>query len=573
MSAGTHPSSRADPGWQPRYLALLWGNRTSEPSLLSRIIGAIETYAPHLSRRVDQPGVAIFSSHQQGLPRTFVADTLSLAIIGTAFAGRTGFAEQTLAKLAEGAWEEIPHRLFSTIWGSYVAIGRCRQSGAGAIIRDPGGGLPAQVIDAGGVAVVSDQIPRWLASAIDRPLPVDKEALGQALAMPLLTTHRSLLRNVVSLPAGAVLTWRAKLQAPAQVWKPADFVGEQTCQPDRLRVAVLDAVAAYRKVYPRLLLELSGGLDSAIVLGAMAAEGGLDGIKSINFATSYAGGDERRTARDAAARAGIELVEFAADERDIDYRNHLAFEQPAQPVLYGLDPVLEAATSGFTEAFGAQAIFTGQGGDSVFYQMPSERVAIDLMRASGLSALLSQAVFDAARKLHVSSWRVQWRMVKDWLWGTSPERLPMITSLLGPAVKRDLTLAQLNHPWAADVRGLPPGKQLHILALANCQLFNGPTRRGQRFPLVHPLMAQPVLEASLRLPSYALSYGANDRALARDCSTLSCLQALPGDAERARSAATTAGRSWRIWTSSARICSREHWLPTVCSTVTPSTVS
>lgn len=417
--------------------------------------------------------------------------------------------------MPNGELRSVPRRLFDSCWGNYVAVARDDHTGNALIARDPGGGLTLHVIDAGGVAVLTDALPSWLAETVDRPTPVDRVELGRALALPILSTYRSLLRNVRLVVAGQSLEWDGRFGATELVWDPVAHC-RTAAAPQALRAAVLDATEAHSSKHDRLMLELSGGLDSAVVLGALAARTDLSGVRCINFTTGYAGGDERATARDAASRASIELVEVAAHEAEIDYRAHLSGPQPLQPLLYGLDPVLEASSAGVAGAFGASAIFTGQGGDSVFYQMPTDKVALDAMRAYGIKALFSRTAFDAARRTHASIWRMQWRMLLDRFGLTRLEQMPPNLAILPRGVAEDVSGTDLSHPWLAGARGIAPGKHFHLLVLANCQLFNGPTPRGRSCDLIHPLMSQPVVEACLGLPSYMLSHGSNDRALARE---------------------------------------------------------
>lgn len=515
MFAGTHPSQRSDVQWAPHFVLAVWGNRSTSPQLLQHIREAVRTYTPHLHNTLELPGLTLFAEAEP--PLSLSTEDRSLIVAGTIFPSSSSPSQSSLmCDLAHAPLPDVPRRLFKTFWGSYLAVVRDNRTGDAMLIRDPSGGIPAHIVDAGGLAVVCDELPGWLVQAIGRPLPIDKDALACALALPMLTTHRSLLRNVVSLAPGAALPWRTRFDHVQQVWDPAAFWGSAPADPHHLRNAVLEAVRHYRSQHQQILLELSGGLDSAVVLGALATVSDVAGVRCVNFATTYAGGDERRTARNAVAKAKVELIEMIAREEEIDYEQHLSGPQPLQPQLYGLDPIVETVVCELAETFGATAIFTGQGGDSVFYQMPTDKVAIDLMRARGLRALLSYEAVNAARRTHASLWKVQWRMLRDGLVGTAPERLPLNMNLLGSTAKSLMGSVRLEHPWLANLSELPPGKQFHVLVLANCQLFNGPTRRRRQFSLIHPLMAQPVIEACLPIPSYDLSYGTNDRALARE---------------------------------------------------------
>lgn len=514
MSAGSPRSSSPDAAWEPSYVALLWGRRPT-PQLVEKVRAAVAVHAPRLQSLFEREGLILFGDTAGRAMRLWHNRRQTLILAGAAFTDDgVPLTHSMLEAVADDPPEAIAW-LFTHCWGSYFAIAFEEQSLEAWIGRDPGGGLPANVIDAGGVAIVTDQLPRWLAAAVERPTPVDQAALATALAMPLLATHRSLLHNVFHIPAGAALNWRARFGDCRQIWRPASSWSGGDHDPERMRQCVFAATRAWSCMHPNILVELSGGLDSAIVLGALRSAGEGKTVAAINLATTYAGGDERELARAVADRWDVELVEFTARESELDYEPTFEGPQPLQPNLYGLDPLLEASVAGAAAAFGSDAIVSGQGGDAIFFQFPSEKVPIDLMRASGPRALFSDAAIDAARRTRRSVWSIQWLMVRDWIIGTQPDRMPPSLYPLTAKAKALLDPAAADHPWLQDVTPLPPAKQTQILTIANCQLFNGPTRRGGAATLRHPLMAQPVVEAWLAAPTYVLSTGTQDRAYAR----------------------------------------------------------
>ncbi|HET6971091.1 MAG TPA: asparagine synthase-related protein, partial [Phenylobacterium sp.] len=60
-------------------------------------------------------------------------------------------------------------------------------------------------------------------------------------------------------------------------------------------------------------------------------------------------------------------------------------------------------------------------------------------------------------------------------------------------------------------RDVAPAKRLQIRALANAQLYNGESRRRRAGQVLFPLLAQPVVELCLAIPSYMLAGGPWDR--------------------------------------------------------------
>jgi asparagine synthase (glutamine-hydrolysing) len=162
---------------------------------------------------------------------------------------------------------------------------------------------------------------------------------------------------------------------------------------------------------------------------------------------------------------------------------------------------------------GARAIVSGQGGDGVFFQYPTAMVAADEFRRRGWAMLSSPLLADVARRTRQSVWAVL-RQVHAARRGA--ERRPTMTSTL---ISRDLraTAESTAHAWVleARARSLTPGKILHIQGMATAHLYRGPARRFQDADLILPLVAQPVAELCLSIPTPDLANAAYDRPFAR----------------------------------------------------------
>ena len=75
-------------------------------------------------------------------------------------------------------------------------------------------------------------------------------------------------------------------------------------------------------------------------------------------------------------------------------------------------------------------------------------------------------------------------------------------------------LARPNlHPWLLELPA-PPGKREHVEAIVHIQHFLD--RSGSSIERIHPLLAQPLLELCLQIPSWLGRAGGRDRAVARE---------------------------------------------------------
>src|SRR5690606_11897165 len=136
---------------------------------------------------------------------------------------------------------------------------------------------------------------------------------------PRLVTRRTALKGVSEVLAGERLTWGRTTFERALAWRPDRI--EPRFEGDNCEVAAkglrasVEASAQAWSTWARIrgnaiAHRLSGGLDSSIVLAALAAIPDRGEIICFNeFPSGAPEGDERLQAREAAALHGCELVE------------------------------------------------------------------------------------------------------------------------------------------------------------------------------------------------------------------------------------------------------------------------
>lgn len=505
MPAGSRRSRFAEMDWHPNYIALFGADgQTLDLPDLDKVIAS---RAPGLVRHVAASDLIIYAPQAT---RLRVDRAGGFAVLGAVF-DRLG--SELSAEEISGELITFSH-LLDRYWGHYLAFRRDETRNAWEILRDPSGSLRALLVD-GRVGLASDELPFWLLRALGIALHPERSRLANALATPTITAHCSLLSGMEILPAGAAATWDGSWSAPRLVWRAPSSQPISDSDPQAIRNAVECVARAIAGEKRDMVIELSGGLDSAIALGAMKSVAPDCRIVAVNIATPHASGDEREPARDAARLWDIALVEVTPDEGDLDYRLALEGVQPALRNGYGLDNVAERAVSGVCQSFGADRILTGQGGDAVFFQFPSDNVGMDLCRDRGPASLWSRAAMDIARRARCSIWRLQWRMLMRSWRNQAPDRVPPVPIFLTRSAWQDYDAAFGDHTWVTASSALPPAKRFQIFTLANCEWYNGPVARRRHAELVHPLLAQPVVEACLGMPTYRLSHGTQDRALAR----------------------------------------------------------
>lgn len=382
--------------------------------------------------------------------------------------------------------------LIERIWGRYVVVRRSSE-GASAL-RDPSGALECVGWTRGPLQVFAStaQAPADLLFPDETTVLIDRVA--DMTATPGEYSHALGLSHLHPTPAGSLLTLGAGRASVVEVWRPADIYRLRARRPsdDDVRDQVVQAVRATAGER-RLIAELSGGLDSAIVAAALTDAQRRAVVEWVNHYTAETEGDERRYARAVAGRFGLELTEVLRDGLPVDLAALATTAAAFRPAINDLDPGYNADIEARIARTDVDGVLTGQGGDGVFFQMATPLIGLDEIGERGWRTR-PPVLFRIARWTRQSAW--------PWTW----------TKAL---VRHRWDRRRWDHPWVADLSGVPPAKAFQINALAYCQVFQQTARRSRQGECLNPLLAQPVMELGLSLSIVDLTWGGRDRALAR----------------------------------------------------------
>lgn len=434
-------------------------------------------------------------------------------VIGDIWARGTGPSPDLDVLLAHPSALAQAKALCAGAWGRYVALLRDRTGPA--IFRDPSGGLEALTWRLGGVTVVASDLPADLISVIAPPLSLDWDQIGQYLAQPACLSGPLALRGVRPVAPGELLRHVEGGQSPTLLWTPAAFV-QTEAEPayliqDRLVRLVDASVSAWATGRGPLLAEVSGGLDSAIVATALARNGAAEVVQWLNYYGQGAESDERIFAGALGDLYGLDITCVGKPFRPIDAVGLAGNAHSVRPSLMGLDYLRDEDAAQRCASLGAQAIFTGQGGDAVFAQRLTPLALIDRYRRQGARGLGPTVFRDLADWTGGSVWSVLAQALQ------ARRRLDRSGGAIGPSF---LTQAARRapsqlHPWLCGLEGVAPGKRQQIERLVQSQLVTGDCRRAREVDLIHPLLSQPLVEYSLGVPVDVLTELKRDRSLAR----------------------------------------------------------
>jgi asparagine synthase (glutamine-hydrolysing) len=424
---------------------------------------------------------------------------------------------------------QIFHALSRQWWGRYVALHLPPAPQPTAAFRDPSGALECLTWRRDRLRILASHLPTEHADLLPDGLGPDWDAVGRLLQDSAAVVDGVALTGADALNAGQMM--RLGAAERTMIWTPAMFVSRRR-EPrpsliERLRERVDQVVGAHAGRSGAIVAEVSGGLDSAIVAGALQATSAGKVVQWVNFHTPDPEGDERRFARAVAARLAIPLVEAAKTELELTEARLAVVGAGLRPSVAAIDYQYDEDNVARCAAVGADTLITGQGGDAVFLQTQTSLMGADALRAGLVGGALLRVFRDVAALRRASVWSVARSGVMASFTRATPWAPP-------PYLAKGLRAPKAPaHPWLADLAVVAPVKRLQIHALTAAQLFHGQSRRGEAVDLIHPLLSQPLVEFVLSVPAFDLALGANDRALAREAFT----ERLPGEVVSRRSKA------------------------------------
>jgi asparagine synthase (glutamine-hydrolysing) len=355
------------------------------------------------------------------------------------------------------------------------------------------------------------------------PLEVNWRYIAGFLAESQMQIRETGFKDVHELLAGESLNITLGRRSVRALWDPVSIAAsdplptvEAACR--ELRDTTFHCIDAWAGVHRNIVLSLSGGFDSSLVLSLLMRTANTPRVVSVTRFASGPAEDERRYARLAALAAGVELMELPWDH---EYR----FEKLCSGTPVTVKPTITQVFAGMDAAVNSmfaarnevEAIWTGQGGDHLFMAVKTGIAVVDCFRHHGFGSLLKAAFRDAATVtgksyLHLARDARALRRSRNFF---SVAKLTPNTPFLAADRLLGRTDAYTHHPWTLASATLPPAKRLQVIYLAELLNRHRPYYGIQKLQEFHPLLSQPLIELCLRIPVYRLLIDGKTRGLAR----------------------------------------------------------
>lgn len=417
------------------------------------------------------------------------------------------------SRLREQFARSAGRSFISTHWGAYCSV-LCRRKKL-FIMRDPSGGLPVYyVTNGGGYLIGSD--PEILASTGAWSATVLWDEIARHLYWRGLPSPVTSLGGLRELLPGTMLTVQEGEARLDTIWSPWDHVQSERWQAgqdpaEHLRRTAQNVVAGWSARYPKVIIGVSGGLDSSIVAASVPTSGRQ--VTGVTLITKDPDGDERRYTRILGDALGIDIAEEHYDLADIDLSKSCVAHLP-RPIGRSHALAYDRVMQRLARARAIDAFLSGNGGDNVFYYTQSANPIADRLLAEGPGSGALRSFRDVcgltgctARAAAIATLRIIINGRTGYRWEPDP-------SFLDAGLIADLRSRPVTHPWLEGGRAQLPGKAAHVAALL--RIHSGLEGYDRRLPpMINPLMSQPMLELCLSIPSWLWVKGARDRAVAR----------------------------------------------------------
>lgn len=511
-----------------RYVAFVWndqdaGAREAARALLQRRAGAGQDW------RVALRGSGIevlYTGAGHGSCTAYL-----LAEGGAVFGNLFARSQEGVSTPASPALEAADSRaildsngrhLIESFWGRYVAFLHDAGARATWVVRDPSGGMPCYVVRCRGVDIYFSWMDD-IVGLLDAPLEVNWPYLIATVCFLRQHSAGTGLREVTQVLAGECVETRGGVSKRFFYWDPLQIANTDVIEGldeavAAMRQCVRDVIHAWASCHDHVLLSLSGGLDSSIVLACLKDAPSQPRITCFHYYPLGADLDERAYARAAAAKAGLELLERPRDS-SFSLRPLLGIHRMPEPTNYSYFLEHSRLEAQLAAEQGAAAVVIGYGGDQLFYQERAEWAPGDFLHRRGLRPGVLRVALDAAQMDQISVWRVLGEAASGYLaqqrWSVLQEAGRKRPLLMPSVITEARRSAGFLHPLLRHPRGAPSGKLWHAHQISQPFDFYDPLQAESDAERLSPLCSQPLMELCLRIPTYVLTHGGWDRAVAR----------------------------------------------------------
>lgn len=517
-----------------RYISLIWSAGAERSAHAAARFQARLNAEREWQRAFAAEGLAVFcAGAQPGVTQAYVLQNQLGTILGTIFRRNSDPLDDSPSARAvfdqdssEAIHRSRGARLMEHYWGRYVAFLGGPAAAAKWVVKDPTGNLPCYYTCIDGVYLFFSSLPDLL-SLDSMDFSPNWDYVTKRTVYGRRASRETALEGIRQLIGGECIEIRGDELSIHGWWSPTDVASHGVIEdPDyaaaALRANVISCTLGWKSVHGRVLHELSGGLDSSIVLACLSSDSP-SGVTAVTHYLPNGNSDERPYARLAAARAACDHIECSRDPSAIRFDRLLDIAPMVNPLSGGYKWLeFSDLLNGLAARCNASAVCSGDPGDAIFGALCRSRGAVDYVRRHGVRPALIATASELAARSGITIWSILWTALKRGYasdeWQQLLERQLSFRRLITAEAKQSVSARDhAQHPWYSTFPTLPPSVAQLISTLTLQWEYYDPLFPAS-LPLpepIWPLLAQPVVELCLRLPSYIRNEHGYDRGLAR----------------------------------------------------------
>lgn len=413
------------------------------------------------------------------------------------------------AKLAESDFAS--DRLFRAFWGDYVLV---EGASSGAVAhRSPSGRMPAYFASSASGRVIASDCDLLIAMGFVSGA-ISWEDCGRHLIHFEPLMEQTALEGVLELLPGSSIEMIGSRLPQSPCWCPWEIddaamgrsVDRSALELGRL---ITDCVQAQVEPFEHILVRVSGGLDSSIVAASLAQHD--PRVQLMVLVAGEGDGDERHHARLLAEHLGLPLLEerYGIEDVDLDVASY-----PELPIPRGRHMAQTIKRiSARSVARSDSAILTGYGGDNLFCSLMSVRPIVDRLVATGLVGA-ARTLNDVARSTDSSIAEALGKTMR-FLAARKRAYLPRPNSMfIHPDLASEIAVPPM-HPAQHKMTRPLPAKDMHVAMILGALRYVDHIAGPDGATEISPLIAQPIMDFCLGIPSWDWCSDGLDRSIAR----------------------------------------------------------
>ena len=525
-----------------RYIGFAWNAAEAGAVESATLLNTkLEQLLPDLARAYVTPGLTVYckpartsamGAHSVGQRTGVVLGKLfSRQLDADFFPPVTRFDEAESTRILHGGGR----RLVQDYWGQYIAFLHDAPSASSFVIRDPTGSLPCYFTSYRDVTIFFSHLQDCVALGVN-DFSVNWQYVTARMIMQLVEVNETGLKEVSQLAPGECRIVQARRPPRTELyWDPvriaaSDPIEDLEIAAAEARKTVLACVSSWAASYPHIVQRLSGGLDSSILLACLRQARSRPDLTCVHHFERSVWGDERRFARLALESAGqsnalsCELLETERRPEDVALRAAMNVAPTPSPGRYMTSHELRRLDVPVANRQQA-AVFTGTHGDGVFFTK-RQFSATDYFHRHGFGRHLMRITHATALVEGIAVWKLLPEAIREgWRARHEPyafsndmsRRAQSCQFIAAPALDNFLRSSERYFvpPWLDAADRLAPGKLCHLKILAVPKSIANPFEHPEDPDWIMPFASQPVLELFARIPSYVLTAGGQNRAVAR----------------------------------------------------------